>query len=622
MKLQSILQTTQIDASVILANIAGANTAYQLSKDSAARAAAYAYLVWRDTMADTACEEARAWLIEQVRTRNDDIRAHNEEEETLRKRAEALKKGKLHELNRDDLALQESEDASDLALIIRERNRLKKLGELPPKGWEARKKILIEARDGASEFTVIVKFVFQFHHISDSDVSSRYAKVLDWIHGKFVGKTISDVSDIVDAIQAQGGFERVLHEQRNKPVAKVKIEDDLDGTERKAMADAIVAKMTAALKVAPAKATIDVAAQHGDQGLVILVGRPNGSQIEIIEELVVDEKARNEAILAYDDEQALPMQPATEFIGRVLALGELIRVDEETGKTEFDLVAGEPVKIERTLTLLPSEDADFVLVASARHADACLVVKAVPRHEGVKLGKVAAPVFLPGAKVALLSKMTGDRLGRRLFQFAGEANGTSVVWTAFNTALDPLKKASKSRRKFAWGDLANELVKPLDVVGHNPLFCGVISMEQLQLQNKAKFGSEGTFGKAKKKPEKIDLTFHGVTVIKTAEGKFDLEQIRVAKPTGKASLSFRLSDLQAFYAVLSQQKSTDFVFAADTGGLLVAYFSDELADYEVYLPMATADGKRLQNRRIEPMRFGIAAEETEDAQEAEEACVA
>ncbi len=388
------------------------------------------------------------------------------------------------------------------------------------------------------------------------------------------------------------------------------------------MSDAVVAKMTAALKAAPAKATIDVAAQHGQVGLVILVGRPNGSQIEIIEELGVDEKARNEAILAYENEQALPMQPATEFIGRVLALGELVSIDEETGKTEFDLAAGEPVKIERTLALLPSEDADFVLVASARHADACLVVKAVPRHEGVKLGKVAAPVFLPGAKVGLLSKMTEDRNRRRLFQFAGEANGTSVVWTAVNTALDPLKKASKSRRKFAWGDLPGELVKPLDVIGHNPFFCALISMEHLQLQNKTKFGSEGKYGKAKKKPEKIDLTFHGVTIIKTAEGQFDLEKIRVAKPTGKATLPFRLSDMTAFYAVLSQQKTTEFVFSVDTGGLLAAHFSDELADYEVYLPTATADGRRLQNRRIEPMRFAIAAEEPEDAQEAEEACVA
>ena len=619
MELQSIPPTAEIDASVILANIAQANTAYQLSKDSAARAAAYAYIVWRDTMADGASQEARNWFIEQVRTRNDEIRAHNEDEETLRQRVDAFKKGKLHELNRDDLALQESEDASELVLIIRERNRLKKLGELSTRAWEARKKILIEAREGSSEFTVITKFVFQFHLASDSDVSSRYAQVLAWIHGKFAGKTIEDVSDIVDTIQAEGGFERVLHEQRNKPVSKIKVEDDIDGAERKAMAEHILAKMTSALKQAPTKATIDVAARHGDDGLVVLVGRPNGSQIEIIEEMALDKKARDEVIAAYEDEQAMPMQPATEFIGRVLSLGQLISVDEETGKTEFDLAAGEPVKIERTLTLLPSDQADFVLVASARHADACAIVKAFPRHEGVKLGKVAAPVFLPGSKVALLSKMTGERQGRRVFQFAGEANGAGLVWTVDNTALDPLNKASKSRRKFVWADLANELVTPLDVVGCNPLFCGVVSMEHLKLEYKAKFGSEGTYSKAKKKPEKIDLTFHGVTVIKTAEGKFDVEKIRGAKPTGKASLTFRLSDLQAFHTVLTQQKTTEFVFAADTGGLLVAYFSDELADYEVYLPTATADGKRLQNRRIEPMRLGIVAQEAQDAQDAQDA---
>ena len=147
-------------------------------------------------------------------------------------------------------------------------------------------------------------------------------------------------------------------------------------------------------------------------------------------------------------------------------------------------------------------------------------------------------------------------------------------------------------------------------------------MENLQLQYKAKFGAEGKYGKGKKKPEKIDLTFAGIPILKTAEGKFDVEKIRGVKATGKASLTFRLTDLQAFHTVLTQQKTTEFVLAADTGGLLVAYFSDELADYEVYLPTATADGKRLQNRRIEPMRFAVTEDEAQELQEAEEACVA
>ena len=564
---------------------------------------AHAYLVWRDTMSPSASEEAYKWLVDQVRQRNDEIRAHNEDEENLRKRAEAYKKGKLHELNRDDLALQVSKNLAEMDLISKERDRLTKCGDFASKDWDARKKTLIEAREGSSQFTVITKFVFHFHYPADSSVSSRYAQVLDWVHSRFADKAVNDVSEIVEEIQSAGGFERALHEQRGKPVTKVKIADDLDGSERKAMSEYATGKIKEALKSAPVRATIDIAAQYERDGLVVLVGRPNDSQIEIVEELRVDDKVRREVIAAYDDNRTLPTQPASEFISRVLSLGQLISTDEETDKTEFDLKAGQPVKIERTLSLLPCAKAGFEIVVSALHADACVVVKAVPHTEHVNLGKVNSPVMLRGEKTALLSKMLGNLQDRRLFQFSGEAKGASVVWTAVNTALDPFKNASKACRKFNWVDLAGQVEMPLNVVGFNPSLCRVCSMDEIKAHYKEKYISEEAGAKGKKKTEKVDAAFHGVPVARTANGDLDLDKLRAAQPKQRVSLSFRLADIKAFFQALTQQKATEFVLSADPGGLLCAQFTDDLATYEVFLPTVSADGKRLQNRRIEPMRF-------------------
>jgi hypothetical protein len=290
-----------------------------------------------------------------------------------------------------------------------------------------------------------------------------------------------------------------------------------------------------------------------------------------------------------------------------MELGKLITLDEQAEKTELDLKAGEPVKMERVISLVPHAKADFEMIVSARHADASVIVKAVPKLDAIGLGKIKSPVFLGADKTALLSKLVDKACDRRLFEFSREKDKSKVEWTARNIAIDPLK-STKSKRSFVWKDLKAEVQTPLDVVGFRPTIKAERSLNGIlnecdRLQKKADEMSE------KGKTEVIQIAFSGEKVTKV-RGKGAEAQTTGAEK-GQVTLGFRIHDLASLFLALAVQESGSFTLSADSGGLLAASFEDELAQYTVYLPTVSADGKRLQNRRTEPMNFDRAADANE-----------
>ena len=588
---------TAASSSVITGHIDMAQKAYRLSRDSAARAAAHAYLVWRATLADDAPAEAYQWLKDQMMIRNEQIEAHNDAEKRLRERATAFGKGKLAELDAGDFALQESEDPTEMARIIADKNRLKKAVNFTAKEWADRQMTPISTRENASQFVPLVKFVFEFHHPRDSSVTSRYAQMLEWIHTRFKEKTVSDAESIVEAIQEMGGFDRTLEAQRGKVTSTVKVDDDLGGAERKLMVDYTIEKIVSAFNSASPQATVDLAAQHAQDGFVFLIGRSTGEKIEIVKELKIDEKVSKDVLAKQDAQDVLPTQAASEFIGRVVNLGELVTLEDTADKTEFDLKAGEPVKAERVMTLVPDEKAGFGIVISARRADASVVVKAYPKAEAINLGKIAAPVFMQGSKVGLLSKLVSKASDRRLFTFSrGDTNG-AISWKAVNIAVDPMKM-SKASRSFIWSDLATEMEKPLDVVDFRPTAEESFSMERIK-SHATEIAGKTSADSGKTIPETVGLHLNG--------SKADNDEGKTKK-----SFTMRVKDLASLFNALLSQMTEEVTMRGDTGGLVMAAFEDELARYEIYVPTASADRKRLQNRRIEPMDFDVAVEKKSD----------
>jgi len=607
--------TVASNSTAILGHIDQAKTAYRLSKESAARAATYCYLVWRDTLGPSATVDAYEWFKAQVEKRNDAVKAHNQAEYVLRYRAKSFLNNKLRAYDRNDLALQESEDADEMAMIIKERDRLKELGKFSEKAWSLRQQVPILAREGASQFVLIVKFVLELHHPQESSVVSRYARVVEWIHANFKDKAINSAEEVIDAIQSAGGFDRTIEAQRGVSEKPVKVDDSISASERKDMAEFAIGKFKELLKAAKPQATIELAPKHAQDDIVVLVGRVNGSTIDVIDELLVEEKIQRTILATQNIDQVVSTQKASEFVGRVMELGKLITLDEPLEKTELDLKAGEPVNMQRVISLVPHVKADFEMIVSARFADASLIVKAVPKLDELGLGKVNSPVFLEAGNTSLLAKLVDKPCDRRLFEFCGAEDKSNLEWTARNIAIDPLK-STKSKRTFVWKDVNAEVQTPLDVVGFRPTVKFVQSMqgvlnESNRLQNKAnKMSKMGKF-------EASAYVFSGEKVTKARVKGSGAEAQTTGLEKSQVTLNLRVHDLAALFAALAVQKSESFTWFADTGGLLAASFEDELAHYTVYLPTVTADGKRLQNRRTEPMNFDRVADANEANSEAQ-----
>jgi hypothetical protein len=188
--------TKPITSEAIVANIDMAQRNFNTSKTSASEAAAYAYFVWRDTTSTRADPYGASWIKAEIEKRNDEINRHNKAEEDDRERAEKFTLGRLKQQDLDEA----------------EQQRLRDLAALDDEVWKLRLKVLIKARDDASAFTEIVKFVFHFDSPADACNTSRYATVLEWIDANCAA--IEDASGIVRAITDAGGFDKVIHMQR------------------------------------------------------------------------------------------------------------------------------------------------------------------------------------------------------------------------------------------------------------------------------------------------------------------------------------------------------------------------------------------------------------------------
>ncbi len=67
-------------------------------------------------------------------------------------------------------------------------------------------------------------------------------------------------------------------------------------------------------------------------------------------------------------------------------------------------------------------------------------------------------------------------------------------------------------------------------------------------------------------------------------------------------MPFRPRDMHDLFAILVEQHGSQYTLTGDDGGLLEISWSDKMADYWVFLPTSSSDG-RLQTRRVAPMRL-------------------
>ena len=587
------LAAQKVTPEVILDNIAKAKKSFVLSKEAAGEAVARAYLVWTDTMSSKAHVDSINWMNEEIKKRNAAIDQHNKEEKELRDKAKKYVEGRLKE---DNWLNSNPETEAERDELAKERARLKSLNAMSPEEWTARRKVRVDAREGASKFIKVVKFVFDFDSPSDSSLTSRYATVLEWVDAKFGNELINDLVEITEAIKAAGGFENALNMQRgNKP------EDEQAIKDREAIAKAIAEQAKAAVQSAAAKATFEMKIKNAPEGIVLVLGRYIDGKVEVVGEMPLASDRLNKVVSDFNDEDLLPTNDQVEFIARVLALGQLVDEGRTSNITEDGLQAGKKELERRMLTLVPSERTGLELVVSARFADASVVIKAIPNIGRLDLGKVEFPIMMPWKQSNDLGKKLEDPSKRRLLDVMPEYNEDEYSWIVSNSALIAIG-SDNAEESFSFDALENEPNMPLDVDIFKPQFAVNTSIDDLgklyHLCLKTwKDTKDGT-----KNDKHMTLTFkdNGMTYEFPGKPSHTLP-CAGANPVG-VTMKFRPRDIHDLVLLLTQQHVDQVKVAGDSSGLLCVSWADNVGHYSVYLPTATSDHK-LEHRRVAPMRI-------------------
>jgi hypothetical protein len=541
-----------VTADTVQQEIKAANQCHNTSKGKAAEAAAHAYCVWRDAFASTATKFTKDWMRDQIVERNKAIDAHND---TLRK----------------------------------------------TKSKEPRQ-VRVDMRAGASPFTEVVKYVFDFREAAQATLVSRYAKVLEWIDDHFKNQVISAVTDITDAIEAANGFEAVINVKRGatpKPPAN----DD----------DELAARVIEEIKTAAASnvhvQSFSITVEEADK-FVISLGRYKSGAVEVVSTVPLPDEDAESVLRLFEADLGPKMSESAAFVTRVIDLADLVAEGRPSAHKEDDISVGKALKEERVLTLA-SEGSALQLGVSARYAEACVVITAQPSAPNVKLGAPDAPVAMTKDDYSKLAETLGNKATRCLLDLTVAATPTGqsdLRWAVSNTAKPGSDKA------YAWESIAAQDHKPLEVDRFSASFTVDIAKTSLvqlyierlkvwQAKEKAKKADE--FASASKKAEKakkvITIRFAGSELGYSMEGDADLALPLAGSIASPLAMSFRPRDLFALLSKLKEQKASTFQLSGDAGGMLRVSWSDDLGTYCIYQPTVNKRGE-LEAKRLAPMQ--------------------
>ena len=586
-----------VTADTVQKDINEARRCHGSSKDSATEAVAWAYMIWRDALSEHADPSARTWLMKQIDDRNTEIDAHNKVVQANKQRAEDYKN---NDLKARDPILRKPANEAEAAEIEKEKAALQKLASRTKAEWDAERRVRVEGRAGQTDFTLLAKFTFEFDRVADASLTSRYVQVLKWIGTKFDDKEVNSTEEIVIAIKAFGGFEDVIHSQRGG------LPNDSEPAEdRLAIAKAITKETNEAINAADSKTSVPLEIANA-KNVVMLLGRYSEGNVEVVSTKALKEDELDRWVGLFELGGFAAPPDNTEFVARVLALGELVAEGRVTELTRNDLKMGEKLREERAFSLLPNDETGAEFVVSARHADASVVVKARPKSDRVNLGKPVMPVSMATPDLVKLHRMIGEERIRSLVSIelcdeSGDANA-GPGWTVSNRALVEAESPNAAR-EFLWEDMSSQEYKPLDVEFRSQFYVHVAKADLVNLYDKrlAEWGTKkGDPEASKKAPKLVTLSFGDKTVTCKIEGAEDLPIPCSDAKHAPMSLNFRPRDLHDLVLALTRQDTETFAFSVDGGGPLRVSWTDELATYDVYQPTATNDG-RLRYSRLSPM---------------------
>lgn len=583
--------------------VATANTSLHRSKESAMEAAAHCYIVWLGSRKGI----AQSWLKDAITKKNEEVEAFNKAEKSAYDEAKEYFAGKLAP---DHIAMKKTKGEAERKQQEQKIAEFTALNNMTEKDRQKIRKVRVEGREGSSQFTVIVKYVFGFDKSSDATLVSRYTLALDWVHKAFEQMPPADHDAVVVAMREACGFESVIDAQRAVVNAK---EDETSGVDPKKAMEAFLKDAGNALSLKSSKealASFKLEATTTSNNAVLLLGHYVGGQVRVVGEATLSKDDVERALRNYGDSAVLPSNPHVEAINRILSVGAIVREGDATNFIKSGTTVGEKLKTSRAI-VLRNRDGRAQVVLSARYADASAVVYAYPK-DMPDLLPVDMTLYLRGESRRRLEKSMGNPAERRLLEIHsdvepkradGKAAEADMTWVAEYRA-DVAKPGASMVQQYWWYDLAGEERKPLDVDGFRSQLSVEVRMDDVNTMVGGALKGWRDSQNGKKASVIIELAFKGTEMTLRRDG-VDHDVIDLGDPVPEAVvLSFLARDLNTLFSKLAEQPADSFRLSVDDGGMLSVSWSDEYCDYEVYQPSVTNDG-RLQTKRLGFMRASV-----------------
>ena len=575
--------------------IENARSSLKTLRQSASTAAVNTYLLWRDTMAGSATREGRAWIESEIAKRNEEIKNHNEKVKKEKKYVDDYKSDKL---SKDELVNQTGKTKEEKEAIAEEKKRLDTLVKKEAKYWDDQRLVSIEKREGASEFTEIVKYVFEFDKAAHASMVNRFCLGLEWIHSRFKDVVIESVDEVVAVVEDQGGFEIVVEDQRS-----VRNNDDTLSIDREIIATRNYNDTKAALKGAKPLASVEIEARHDQDGLVIMVARYDGGKAHVVAELPAGDGEFKRLISRYEDPALLPVSDTTEFIARVMELGGI--VTEGEGSSE------DVAKTDR-LVLTNMKNGKPELIIPASNADSAAIVMVQPK-DSIDLGITEDRLYLKSKWRKELEKKVSTYERRRLIDFTYDLQPkqkdgktpaeASMAWAACNGALRDAGRSSATQQ-FYWYPINKLESRPLEPSHFEPTVKFTLKGDEVRAIYKGPLKAWEESKDSAKTSKLVTLKNEGDSLHVTIKdgGSVTVTTDQAQGPV--TATRFRPRELANLFSMLAHQHGSDYRFEIDDAGLLMVGWEDKFASYQVYLPMATKDG-RLESRKVAPMRLNL-----------------
>lgn len=563
------------------------------SKDGAAEAAGVSYMLHR------ACEggEPAKWLTAQIEARNIEIKKHNDDLSDLFKRAKDFMDGKL---SKEDHLNKKPADEAEKQVHEAERSELRRISGLSLKEKNKMRRILVEAREGASKYTKLVKFIFQFDKDFHAGMVSRYSLALEWIGSKFDQSVDMEVDDIKKLILDNDGFEKIVLDQRE-------INDNSEESQEQAsiISKAIKAAARGKVETMGPIITVPIIPDRTKDGFGLLLFRMVEGEVSVIGDAGLTDYDIDRAVNYQGSKSPIECDPISDFVGKAVELGLVIKDGQEVkGETE----SGKKIYVQRCLSIKPDDNGNAQLIVSLRNADAAPILRAIPKTAQITaIGNQAFMLRTEDRKNLENEIKNPERRSlismlpvRDPVRKDGTPAESIMAWKVSNRALADAGQ-DNAERSFYWREIEKIDPKPLDIDNFQPIFDGHVDNTDLSLivDN---ILEPWTKDKSKEKGKHIVQITVDKDKLRITCGNYEpvVCSFKSEKPV-KGSVRVRPRELHQVFTKLRNWSTDKFRLKGDDGGLFQIGWEDQIGAWDFSFPTLTRDG-RLETRRIAPMR--------------------